>query len=248
MDCAVVVQGNKVDLDMARRIAAQFETEIIHEPPNDKNTSYFLIDKTGIAFSAGGQLLKGDFTTMLKRTTGGHLQHEILLKTAGQDADKNPGSLRAVDCTAGLGEDSFILAAGGYRVEMFEHNPVTAILLSDALRRAKNNSLLKETAGRMSLRIGDSKELLAGLSYTPDLIYLDPMFPEKKKNAESKKKLQVLHKIESPCADEEELLQAALQVHPRKIIIKRPPDGPYLAGMKPNYSVERKAVRFDCLT
>ena len=38
-----------------------------------------------------------------------------------------------------------------------------------------------------------------------------------------------------------------MKVKPGKIIIKRPPDGPYLAGIKPSYSVTRKAVRFDCI-
>ena len=99
----------------------------------------------------------------------------------------------------------------------------------------------------MNLKKGDSKELLKELDYKPELIYLDPMFPEKKKSAESKKKLQILHRIETPCSDENELVQAAIEANPKKIVIKRPPDGPYLAGLTPSYSVTRKAVRYDCL-
>lgn len=244
---AVVVQGKKVDMDRARRLAEQFDTELTGEIPERKYAKYFLIDKTGITFVTGKQELKGDFTRMLSRVTGGHLQHEILLKAAKPASDVPAGTLRAIDCTAGLGEDSFILAAGGFRVEMFEHNPITAVLLKDALIRARNNPDLKEIAGRMSMKQGDSKDLLAELTYTPDLIYLDPMFPEKKKSAETKKKLQVLHQIELPCADEVELVQAAIAAKPKKIVIKRPPEGEYLAGIEPNHSVTRKAVRFDCL-
>lgn len=244
---AICIQGKKVDLDLARRLAARFETEITTSIPEDKYAKYLRMDKTGITFVAGKQELKGDFTRLLSRVTGGHLQHEILLKAAKQNALEEPGKLRAVDCTAGLGEDSFILAAGGYSVELFEHNPITAVLLNDALIRARNHAALREIAKRMTLKQGDSKDLLGELDYKPDLIYLDPMFPEKKKSAETKKKLQVLHQIELPCSDEIELVKAAMEAGPRKIMIKRPPNGDFLAGIKPTYSVTRKAVRFDCI-
>ena len=238
----VLVQGNKVDNDLAKRLAAKFSTEVINSTPEKEDAVYFLLDKTGLSFIIDNQVLKGDFTRLLSRISGGHLQHEILLKAA-----KPEGGEKAVDATAGLGEDSFILAAGGYEVEMFEHNPVTFSLLSDALIRARKDPKLKDIAKRMSLKEGDSKELLSGLTYSPNLIYLDPMFPEKKKSAETKKKLQVLHRIELPCSDENELLKAAISSKPKKIIIKRPPDGDFLGAMRPTYSIERKAVRFDCI-
>lgn len=240
---AVCVQGNKVDKDLARRLAERFECEVCGTVPDGKDAAFFLLDKTGLSFIIAGHILKGDFTRLLPRVSGGHLQHEILLKAA-----KVSEGMRAVDATAGLGEDAFILAAGGCETELFEHNPITAALLSDALIRAKKDPNLKDIAGRMSLKQGDSKDLLSKLSYSPDLIYLDPMFPEKKKSAETKKKLQVLHKIELPCADEKELLATAIAAGPKKIVIKRPPDGEYLGGIKPGYSIERKAVRFDCIT
>jgi len=251
---AVVIQGKKVDTSRAERIAQQFGVSVTNQIPNDKWAKYFLMDKTGISFVAGKQILKGDFSKLLSRVTGGHLQHEILLKAAKPEgagnADLSKGNsvkLRAVDATAGLGEDSFLLAAMGYEVEMFEHNPITAIVLQDALIRARNTPELKEIAKRIVFTAGESKELLRRLSYEPDLIYLDPMYPEKKKSAESKMKMQVLHQIEEPCSDEEELMAAALAARPKKILIKRPPEAEFLAGMTPSYQVTRKAVRYDCL-
>ena len=44
-----------------------------------------------------------------------------------------------------------------------------------------------------------------------------------------------------------ELLDAALAAHPRKVVIKRPPKGPYLAGKKPSYSLTGKAIRYDVI-
>jgi 16S rRNA (guanine1516-N2)-methyltransferase len=78
------------------------------------------------------------------------------------------------------------------------------------------------------------------------LVLLDPMFPERRKSAISKKKMQLFQKLEAPCDDEAELLDAAFAAKPRKVIVKRPPKGPFLAGRKPSYSLTGKAVRYDC--
>ena len=61
------------------------------------------------------------------------------------------------------------------------------------------------------------------------------------------KKLQLLQKLEAPCSDETELLEAAIQAGPKKVVIKRPLKGPYLADRKPAYSIRGKAVRYDCI-
>ena len=50
---------------------------------------------------------------------------------------------KAIDATAGMGEDAFLLAAQGYEVTLYEQNPVIAALLKDAIRRAKKNIDLK---------------------------------------------------------------------------------------------------------
>ena len=80
-----------------------------------------------------------------------------------------------------------------------------------------------------------------------DVVYLDPMFPGRTKSAAVKKKFQLLHRLEMPCQDEKSLLDAALGARPRKIVIKRPIKGPYLAGVKPSYELCGKAVRYDCI-
>ena len=43
------------------------------------------------------------------------------------------------------------------------------------------------------------------------------------------------------------VLDAALAARPRKIVIKRPPKGPWLAGVKPSHSLAGKAVRYDVI-
>jgi len=79
------------------------------------------------------------------------------------------------------------------------------------------------------------------------VILLDPMFPERTKSALVKKKFQLLHLLEKPCDDEAGLLSAAMKTNPGRILIKRPAKGPWLAGVKPSFSLAGKAVRYDCL-
>ena len=42
-------------------------------------------------------------------------------------------------------------------------------------------------------------------------------------------------------------MDAALAANPRKIVVKRPLKGPYLAERKPSYSLDGKTIRYDCI-
>ena len=114
-------------------------------------------------------------------------------------------------------------------------------------QNAARDSMLAEIVARMELVCGDSIPALAGMEPAPDVILLDPMFPERTKSAAVRKKFQLLHHLEEPCADGEELLAAAIAAHPRRIIVKRPVKGEFLAGVKPSYSLIGKAVRVDVI-
>ena len=201
-------------------------------------------DENGLSLHWEDQVLRGDFTRMLPRLKNNNLSKELLVKAAKIKDSDHP--LMAVDATAGLGEDSILLAAAGFQVRMYERNPVIYQLLSDALERAKQVSELSGIVSRMHVVHEDSIEAMTHLDFTPDIILLDPMFPERQKSALVKKKLQMIQKLEIPCMDEIQLIKTAMEAKPKKLIIKRPPKGPYLAGIKPDYSNEGKAVRFDC--
>ena len=205
---------------------------------------YLLLDGKGLALIQGKMELRGDFRNMIKRVLGGRLQHEKLLRAVRFREDVH--GMLAVDATGGLGEDSFILAAAGFSVLMCEYNPVIAALLRDALDRARTDPDIGEIARRMELREGSSIDILGSLGWKPDVIYLDPMFPAKKKSGISTKKLQIFQKLETPCANEEELLAAAFAADPRRIVIKRPIRGEPLAGRRPGFSIDCRNVRYDC--
>ena len=178
-----------------------------------------------------------------------------------------------IDATAGLGQDSFLLAAAGFSVEMYEQDPIIAALLQDALERGSKNAALATVISNMHLYKQDSVSALKDRAYAlgmthpmgeaqnpiadndsfaqtnlrkPEVIYLDPMFPARTKSAAVKKKFQLLHQLEHPCENETELFEAAQMLRPHKIVVKRMLKGPYLANKKPSYSIKGKAIRYDC--
>ena len=73
-------------------------------------------DDYGLALVGDGMELRGDFSRMLPRLRQGRLQQELLVKAARIKGVEAP---TAVDCTAGLGEDSLLLAAAGFTVTLF---------------------------------------------------------------------------------------------------------------------------------
>ncbi|WP_346695012.1 class I SAM-dependent methyltransferase [Thermophilibacter mediterraneus] len=198
----------------------------------------------GLTLLGDGMELAADLSRMLPRLRPDRLGRELLVRAARVRGVERP---RAVDATAGLGEDSLLLAAAGFSVTMFEKDPVIAALLRDALERAAGDPALAAVVARMELVEADSVAALRSWPEPPDVVFLDPMFPERTKSAAVKKKFQLLHRLERPCEDERELLDAALAAGPRKVVIKRPPKGPWLAGVRPSYSLAGKAVRYDVI-
>lgn len=221
-------------------------TVVYGQADEHSDTVALCADSGGLSLTGCGMTLRGDFSRLLPRIKVNNLRGELIVRAAKIKCGDNIPTV--VDATAGLGEDSFLLAASGFSVRLFEYNPIIAALLDDALHRSENIPELNEITRRMRFSQGDSLTELSRLGYRPDVILLDPMFPARQKSALVKKKFQLLQHLELPCTDETELMNAALSANPRKIVVKRPPNGPYLAGKKPSYSIEGKGIRYDCIS
>lgn len=173
---------------------------------------------------------------------------QAIAKAVGVSGKFAPGVL---DLTAGLGGDAFVLASLGCKVRLVERNPVVHSLLRDGLQRAAaagdNDSELAAIVARMSLIEGESKDFLSQLtaSEQEDIVFLDPMFPERKKSAKVKKEMQAFHLIVGADADAGELLELALQRARYRVVVKRSASAGHLAGMTPSYCLEGKSTRFD---
>lgn len=154
-----------------------------------------------------------------------------------------------LDATAGLGKDSYVFACLGCRVDMLERSPVVAALLEDGIKRASLNIDFADV-----IEQGFKLKNMDALSYIekidedsqPDVIYLDPMYPEKKKSASVKKNMQMLQKLLGHDLDADEILEAALDKATQRVVVKRPKGAPQLkASRAPTLAYESKSTRYD---
>lgn len=161
---------------------------------------------------------------------------------------RSKNSLRVIDATAGLGRDSFVLAAHGFSITLIERNAVVAALLRDGLLRAAQ-SPVADIAARMQLVSGDAIEYFSKLpsDQRPEVIYLDPMFAHNnEKTALVKKDMRLFQQLLSnESSDEAQLLQQARANASLRVVVKRALKAPYLAANEPAYSLSGKAIRFD---
>lgn len=151
-----------------------------------------------------------------------------------------------VDATTGWGQDSLCLFRMGYEVSCIERSPVMAELLADGfLRLTELDWMQRLQLQAPQLYTGNAIELLAALETPPDCIYLDPMFPPKrKKSALAKKAMVVLRDLLGDDADKEELFAAALQATAKRVVVKSPDYAEPLGG-KPDESFSGKLLRYD---
>jgi len=186
--------------------------------------------------------LRAEFSAQDFRRRLLHPGRELLVQAAKVRGCRQP---LVIDATAGLGRDGFLLAAAGCRVRMIEANPMVAALLADGLQRAKRTPDLAATAERIDLTVGDAREHLPTLPETPDVVFLDPMFPERTKSALVRQELRLLQLLDPKDCDPDELLRAALAFSAKKVVVKRPLKAPLLAAAPPSYTRRGRAVRFD---
>jgi 16S rRNA (guanine1516-N2)-methyltransferase len=178
------------------------------------------------------------------RRLPGRGKKEAIAKAVGL---KGQTPLRVLDATAGLGRDAFVLANLGCTVDMIERSPVVAALLDDGLTRARHDAELSTwLPQRMQLFHGIAVDLLTSWQGTqPEVVYLDPMFPHRKKTAQVKKEMRLFQQLLGPDKDADKLLEPALKLALKRVVVKRPSGAAYLAEQKPDIEYTGKANRFD---
>lgn len=154
-----------------------------------------------------------------------------------------------LDATAGLGKDAFVLASLGAEMMLCEQNPVIYVLLSDALLRASVNEETALIVKRMQTMHANAIDYLKTLNDTPsarpDVIYLDPMYPERKKSAKIKKEMQILQYLVGHSDENAALLEMALQTAKHRVVVKRPKTAVMLNETAPSFTVSSVNTRYD---
>lgn len=152
-----------------------------------------------------------------------------------------------IDATAGFGRDAFVLANLGCQIILIERNPLIATLIEDALNRAEDDHDINDVIKRMSLINNDAIDSLNNLEdkHRPDVIYMDPMYPNRDKSALVKKDMRLLHQLAGPDTDSDKLLTAACKIARKRVVVKRPKLAPLVGDQKPATSIESKNTRYD---
>lgn len=151
-----------------------------------------------------------------------------------------------IDATAGWGQDSLHMFRMGYEMTCMERSPVMLALLADGLLRLAQLDWVQRLALKPpELLTGNAMELLNGLPEKPDCIYLDPMFPAKrKKSALTKKSMLVLRDLLGDDTDKDQLFEAAMENAGKRVVVKSPDYAEPLGG-KPHESFHGKLLRYD---
>ncbi len=180
--------------------------------------------------------LTADFTwqTWKKRQKEGKKQNLV-------KACKPAPGREIIDVSAGWGRDAAILASFGANVCMVERHPLMAVLLRDAL---KHQCVSDRQRLSLTLIEADSIQYLQDLQNWPDVIYMDPMHPNRQKSALVKKDLQALQQLIGPDTDALSLLLWAKKRVKDRVVVKWPAQLPPLAP--PDFSIKGQTVRFDC--
>ena len=175
----------------------------------------------------------------LRRVKAASKNTELLARAVGTRQ-----GLKVVDCTAGLGRDGFLLAHLGCDVTLIERSKVIYTLLLDALNCASFDPDLKKVVDRISLYQSDAKEYLFRHS-SWDVIYIDPMFPDKKKTSLPKGGMQYLQRFLSKEKNDGSLLESAFRCKFRRLVVKRPLKTPAKDIRKADRSIQNDKIRFD---
>lgn len=171
-------------------------------------------------------------------------QEEMLGKAVGIRSRYTP---TVIDATAGFGKDAFILASLGCTVLMLERSSIVCALLTDGMNRAQQDPSTSNILMRLQLIETESTAFLDKLTLEnyPDVIYLDPMFPERKKKALVKKEMQLLQSLLGADETGSFLLDLSLRRAKKRVVVKRPRLAPTLTEQKPSFCLTGRTSRFD---
>jgi len=151
-----------------------------------------------------------------------------------------------VDATTGWGQDSLHIFRMGYDLRCIERSPVMVELLADGFSRLSQAEWVNNLNAQVpELIFGNAIEILPDLEIKPECIFIDPMFPPKrKKSALAKKSMTILRELLGDDEDKEQLFEVALQMARKRVVVKTPNHAEPIAG-KPSESFTGKLLRYD---
>jgi 16S rRNA (guanine1516-N2)-methyltransferase len=205
----------------------------LQQPPSETLEPVLWLDADGLMLinPAVRQPLRLTSQMLERRLQGGSL----LARACGMDGS----GATVLDAFAGFGFDALTLVHLGFEVTALEYHPLVWLMLVDFTERV---------GAAIDSRCEDSLAMLSAGAQSWDIVYLDPMFPARRKRALPNLALQHLQQLNireaaDQAVDVEDCLAMALSCATRRVVLKRRPKDPVLG--KPNHQFKGQAVRFD---
>jgi len=224
---------------VAEQLANELGLELYHSSNlSTKNLDFLLLFKDGILSLKEAESLseiKVDFSSISKSRLNKKLQ---LAKAVGLKSSL----ATVIDATAGMGRDAYSLAALGCNITMIEQSNIIAALLKDGLKR--HLEVETDIINRMSLVEGNAMNIIPKLE-SHDVIYIDPMFEDRAKQALPKKEMQMFRKLLGHDDKVDQLFEVALAHAKKRVVVKRHRTAKPLQNKKPHAELTGKQTRFD---
>lgn len=233
----IVLNAVGYDKEELKEKAEAIAHRLNYQVDQNANPCLFLTEEKIALKLPNFSLLNADFSSALWKKRKNEGKKQGLVR-----ACKPASGIKIIDATAGWGRDSAVLASFGAEVLMLERHPALALLLEDALER---RNPLDTPQLQLTLKHADAQSYLKALKEEayPDVIYVDPMHPERNKSALVKKDLQALQQIIGFNQDALALIHTAITRVKQRVVVKWPQKSAPL--LPPAFSIEGKTVRFD---
>lgn len=236
------------DLAAYQQLAGRLSVPLrsVSTPGFDQQESFFLCWRAGSLKLIDRQLLRKGGMTVEIEPRPGEQRSWPAPKTGALAQAIGRKTKTVIDATTGWGQDSLHIFRMGYELRCIERSPVMLELLTDAFTRLTQ----LDWVSRLKLEPpelipGNAIAVLSELEHAPDCIYLDPMFPPKrKKSALAKKSMTVLRDLLGDDEDKDQLFAAAMKATAKKVVVKSPDDVEPLGGT-PHESFSGKLLRYD---
>lgn len=261
-DTAVLKQAQQLSQQLSQQSFLPPEQPLLSKAPSllDSGSFVLMVGVQGVGLQATGKKAPGSIRVDFAQGASAHRRQfgggkgQMIAKAIGVKGAYRP---HIVDLTAGLGQDGFVLATLGCEMTLVERSPIVHALLGDGLSRAglSADPELHNILQRMTLQHLQGVDYLRQLEQPADVIYFDPMFPERTSKAEVNKSMKAFHSLVGSDDDAGEILSLALTKAQYRVVVKRPRKAsaihvqyPDLHLPAPNVVFEGKSTRFDVYT
>jgi 16S rRNA (guanine1516-N2)-methyltransferase len=261
-DAAVLTQAQQLSQHLSQQALLPPEQPLLSKAPSRLDGGHFvlLVGAQGVCLQATGKKAPGPIRVDFMEGASAHRRQfgggkgQMIAKAIGVKGAYRPHIL---DLTAGLGQDGFVLSTLGCEITLIERSPIVHALLQDGLNRAglSADPELHDILQRITLQNIQSDDYLQQQDQPIDVIYFDPMFPERTGKAEVNKSMKAFHSLVGSDDDAGEILSLALTKAQYRVVVKRPRKAPAiheqypdLALPAPNVVFDGKSTRFDVYT